>query len=197
MEENDKTREIEHWLDAGLKHYAAVEPRAGLENRVLATIRTEHARPYRLGEWRLRFVLAVVVVTGALLFLKQRAPKGASHPGDEDSASSVQIEIQGQMQPAESKHQAGNFPGASTLRTHPAPRNFRSRIEASVTEPRLEQFPSPQPLTEQEEMLARYVRDRRQEALMVARARAALENREFLPATQQLPSVVPLPDSQE
>ena len=197
MEENDKTREIEHRLDAGLKHYAAVEPRAGLENRVLARIRTEDARPYRLREWRLRFVLAVVVVTGALLFLKQRAPKGALHPGDEDSASRVQIEIQGQMQPAESTQQAGNFPGASTLRTHPAPRNLRSRIEASVTEPRLEQFPSPQPLTEQEEILARYVRDRRQEALMVARARAALENREFLPATQQLPSVVPLPDSQE
>ena len=181
----------------GLSTTQAVEPREGLENRVRATVRIEHARPYWLREWRLRFALAAIVVTGAVLFLKQRAPKDALHPGATDSASSVQIEIQGQMQPAESTHEAGNLPGASTLRTHPAPRNFRSRIEASVTQPRLEQFPSPQPLTEQEEMLARYVRDRRQEALMVARARAALENREFLPATQPLPSVVPLPDSQE
>ena len=94
----------------GLKHYAAVEPRAGLENRVLATIRTEHARPYWLREWSWRFALAAVVVTGALLFLKQRAPKGALHPGDEDSASAFRLGSR-QMQPAESTHEAGNLPG--------------------------------------------------------------------------------------
>lgn len=197
MEENDKNREIERWLDAGLKHYTKAEPREGLEGRVRAVVRVENARPYWLREWRLRFALAVIVVTGAVLFSKQRAPKDDLHPGATASASNAQIEIQAEMQPDESTHQAGKVRSASPLRTHPARRNFSSRIEARVAEARLEQFPSPQPLTEQEEMLAQYVRERRQEALMVARARAALENREFLPATQPLPSVEPLPDSQE
>jgi len=47
------------------------------------------------------------------------------------------------------------------------------------TEPHLEQFPSPTPLNEQEEMLVRYVRERRQEAVMVARARAELLKQEL------------------
>ena len=38
------------------------------------------------------------------------------------------------------------------------------------TTPRLDQFPSPRPLSEQEQMLARYVREFPQEAVLVARA---------------------------
>jgi hypothetical protein len=62
------------------------------------------------------------------------------------------------------------------------PTTVKPEIQRRVTkapefakEPRLNQFPSPAPLNEQEELLARYVQSRHPEAVMVARVRAEIE----------------------
>ena len=187
MEDNDNNQEIERWLDAGLRHYADVEHRAGLEARILATLQAEQGRDgYHLRRWQLGLALAMVGVAGAALFLR---PEGV-HQGITPAASNIQVTAEPEIS------QPVKVAGA-VRRTRLGRRTSTSSLEERARDPRLEQFPSPQPLTEQEEMLARYVRDQRREALMVARARAALENKEFLPTAQQLPSVEPLPDSQQ
>ena len=42
MDPNDKTREIDQWLESGLRQYTNIEPRTGLESRVLAKLQAEH-----------------------------------------------------------------------------------------------------------------------------------------------------------
>jgi hypothetical protein len=72
----------------------------------------------------------------------------------------------------------------------------RSRVAPISVEPRLEQFPSPAPLSEQEEMLVRYIRERPHEAALIARAQAELlkqDLQQFAP----LLSAGPPPDSQQ
>ena len=53
-----------------------------------------------------------------------------------------------------------------------------SRDFAQVKAPKLEQFPSPSPMNEQEKMLARYVRKFPQRAALVARAQTELQKRD-------------------
>jgi hypothetical protein len=193
MKSNHNNMEVERWLDAGLSHYTDVEPRAGLEARILATVRAGHGQiGYGLKPWQLGLTVAAAMVFGATLFLN-RTRVISVHPRAVPSASNRPIKTEADSSSNRSIRAANN----ALHRTHITPRAVMSQPEIRVEDPRLEQFPSPQPLTAQEEMLAQYVRDRRQEALMVARARAAVESREFLSATQQLPSVEPLPDSQQ
>jgi hypothetical protein len=52
--------------------------------------------------------------------------------------------------------------------------------ESTRDSPHLSQFPSPQPLNAQEEILARYVRENAQEAVLLAQARAALLKKDLL-----------------
>ena len=187
----DRSKKIEQWLDAGLGHYADAAPRAGLEGRLLAAIQAEQQRPgYWLRRWQFRWVVATILVAGAALFLKPRTPMDGPHPRSTASASNLEIRVQTEIPPVVTSHKTVRVAGTSTPRTHLAGAAYNE-------DPRLDVFPSPQPLTEQEEMLARYVREQKQEAVMVARARAALENKEFLSPAQQLPSVERLRNSQQ
>jgi hypothetical protein len=60
------------------------------------------------------------------------------------------------------------------------PTAARRWAAAVAEEPRLEQFPSPRPLSEQEEMLARYVQEETQEAKLVAKAQTEMLKKESL-----------------
>jgi hypothetical protein len=178
----DRKQEIDEWLDAGLKHYADAEPREGLEGRLLATVRAEQQRPsFGPARW---IAIAAVLATAAALFLSRRTP-AESHIPSTFSIPDVRSSNDLVTEPLRYGHGV-------------APKRRRKPKLPSVTsEPRLDQFPSPQPLSEQEEMLARYVRERRQEAVMVARARAELEDSKFLSGARQLPSIEFLPEPQQ
>jgi hypothetical protein len=156
-------------LDQALKKYGRAEPRAGLESRIVANLAAERER--RAGpSWRLRFMAAtlafgVVAVVGYCLMQKLHSLSVRVV-----STAPITNRSQGVSPPKISDHLELRPPNHRMRHPH---------IGSRRPEVRFEQFPSPRPLNEQEEMLARYVRERRQEAVLVARARAELLKQEL------------------
>jgi hypothetical protein len=184
MRTEDNNHTAERWLDDALKQYGEAEPRPGLENRVLANLHTEQAR-LTLRPWYWRPVIAAVMIAVFVIgaFLLKRRP--------DVTRATISNRPSIALGNSEPEH-----PIASAVRPHVALKQpVRSRpgshIAHSSSVPRLEQFPTPAPLSEQEEMLARYVRERRQEATMVARARAELLKHELEQFVEQSPSEQP------
>jgi hypothetical protein len=176
----DGKAKFERYLDAGLKHYANAEPRPGLEGRLLAAVRGEGqwATGWRR-QWQLGLAVAGILVAGAAWFLN-RHPASPGYSAAATSASARQPTLQS-IQPV------ATADPVARRRTQGSRPRVVSRIEESDDSPRLEQFPSSQPLNEQEEMLARYVRERRQEAVMVSRARAELRKQDLAHFAEELP----------
>jgi hypothetical protein len=162
----------ERRLDEALRKYGEAEPRSGLEGRILANLAAERERlAERRWLWRLTAAtvgLGLVAVIGFLLTQRSDIPR-------------LDVAKQAPIANASQKITVSVIPDHGSValkpRTH---QKSERRITSARTEPSLEQFPSPTPLNEQEEMLARYVRERRQEATMVARARAELLKTELL-----------------
>jgi len=173
MRTEDNGQSAERWLDAALKQYGEAEPRPGLENRMLANLQAERARlTLRRWWWRPAAVVVTIAVLTAGAWLLRRSP----------DVTKVPISNQPTVV---TRNQEPEPTIASANRPYAAPRPpRRSRGESPIAQPssipRLEQFPAPAPLSEQEEMLAQYVREHRQEATMVARARAELLKTELL-----------------
>jgi hypothetical protein len=170
MRTEDNNRVAERLIDAALKQYGAAEPRPGLENRVLANLHAERER-LTLRPWWWRPVAAAVTIAvfiGGALLLKRKPDVTAVTISNQPPITV------GNTQPER--------PIESTVAPHTAIK-ARGRSEPHIahphSEPRLEQFPAPTPLSEQEEMLAQYVREHRSEATMVARARAELLKQEL------------------
>ena len=174
MEPNDRERVVNEWLDPALKRYGRAEPRPGLESRILATLRTEHLSQSRW-VWRPALAAGLAVLLGALIFLARgrRVAPGISagnHIAVKQDASAVP-EI-----PANTAVSSRRAPQIAK-RSLPPTGHARPAQSARVTEeaaPRLAQFPAPLPLSEQEKMLASYVRDWPEEAKLVAQARTQL-----------------------
>jgi hypothetical protein len=158
--------ELDQQLDAALVKFAAVEPRAGLEQRVLARLRTEreHVRDHSWWRWGLvAAVAAVVIVTIALA----RRPGKPSHP----------VLVSHPSPATQSPERFGPRDVANGVRPHDRrrPRKTGHRAQPSIVVaggPKFDQFPSPQPLSEQERILATYVAEYPEHAVLVARARA-------------------------
>jgi len=160
-------------LDAALAKYAAVEPRAGLEDRVLANIRAERAQVQDRDWWRWSAAaalaaVAVVAVTLALRSGRPTQPVVGKH---------TPVTTQNPRQPerlvangeAHSVRPPGHQPIHSTLA-----RPYQPKVVATAA-PKLDQFPSPRPWSEQELALARYVNEFPQEAMLIARAQEEYE----------------------
>lgn len=162
---------LDRELDIALAKYATVDPRAGLEIRILANVRAERARIAERAWWRwsLAAVLATVFVVAVVLAWRAARPAKLviKHPpsntkqGVQKSGSQVGIN--------------GQADGTRPLQALAPPRKLTAYFShpARVREaaPKLEQFPSPQPLNEQEQILGRYVRDDPDHAALIAQAR--------------------------
>jgi hypothetical protein len=181
-EYNNQT--AEKWLDAALKQYGEAEPRPGLENRVLANLHAERARLTLSPRWwRLAAAaVTIAILAGGALLLSRRPEVTGATISNRPSLALGNSEMERPVASAVRPHVALKQP----VRWQP---ESRSAHTSSV--PRLEQFPAPAPLSEQEEMLSRYVRERRQEAILVARARADLLKQELEQFMQQPPSEQP------
>jgi hypothetical protein len=168
MTDKDRTRVSDHdldrLLDAALTKYSSVEPRAGLDDRVLANLRVEQERvPARTWwRWGLAALAAIAVVAIALAFRSEKHSKPhvvqhAPAPAQAPSSHGTQI--------------------ASREATTPSTRPVRPRtsgrrsVAMAMPVPKLDQFPSPRPLTEEEKMLAGYVARNPDRAALLAEAR--------------------------
>lgn len=160
------TDELDRMLDAALAKFAAVEPRAGLEGRVLARLRSEPLPPSRRVwlQWGLAGAVAAIALVAVLAWRSSRAP----HPV---IANHLPTTIQGQSiqgaKPAPHATDEVTSAKAASMRKLAARRAPASRV---VAHPKLEQFPSPQPLSAEEIALAKYVKNFPKEAGLVAQA---------------------------
>lgn len=171
-----KQDELDSTLDAALAKYAAIEPRAGLEDRVLANLRAERARVPDRSWWRwsLAGALAAMVVVAVALAWRSVKPFPSVVTNHNPAATQTAKE------PA--THVVASSSGNQILRNQVPPQQrvalrraatHHSRSKAVMADnPKLDQFPSPQPLSEQEKILESYVANYPEHAALIARARA-------------------------
>lgn len=159
-------------LDAALGKYAAVEPRVGLEQRVLAQLQSESARLSNRSWWQWSAIgasAALLVIVGALAWRSNRPMKTVaqhqSAPIEAVHSSPVQIAMNDQT------HALRPLAVQQTT----TPRRHAHQSPTVADAPKLDQFPSPEPLTEEELALVRYVRGFRQDAVIVANAQEEFE----------------------
>ena len=157
-------------IDAELAKYAAVEPRAGLETRVLTSLRAEAARAAERTWWRSRAVLAAAAMVLAVLSFRSGE---TSHPvvTKHLPTAAPAVERPGVRVGMELANDARRPLTRSTVNRIP-----HSAADPSVSAgPKLDQFPSPQPLSEQEVALTRYVSQFPQDATLIAQAQEEVE----------------------
>jgi hypothetical protein len=160
---NDKQRDsfADDLLEASLARYRAAEPPVGLEARLLAKLRAAGQTAPRLswGWLAVGSVLAASLVAAIGLYLVR--PGKEPRPAREIAATS-----------RDQKKLVSPAPIAKSPRTWVAePRHTRGpalglapRLEVAPLLP--EQFPTPRPLSEQETLLLRFVKEAPQPALM-------------------------------
>jgi hypothetical protein len=158
---------LDRELDAALSKFAVVEPRAGLEDRVLANLRSQqvHATKGAWWRWPAAAALAAALVVSVFLAWKSERPvqKVASHP----SATTRTNELAGTQGANQERGGA-----AQIYDTRSGKRLRRHAVSHSISPvPKLDQFPSPQPLSEQERILARYIANFPAHAALIAQAR--------------------------
>ena len=154
-------------LDAALAKYAAVEPRAGLEERVLATLHAERNRaPDRAWRrWGLALAAMAVILAAATLAFRTRKPPPsviAKTPSTTASPTKPPAQLANREETV--------VPHAHSPRRKVI-RHWAQQEGVLAAVPKLDQFPSPRPLSEQERMLASYVANDPQRAALIAEAR--------------------------
>ena len=156
--------ELDRLLDGALAQYAAVEPRPGMEDRVLATLRAEAARPARRAWWRWSVAAAVaatLVIAISLAFHK-----------DQPSGPTMVKQVPENALP-QPRHNDETFKKSSRSVHDQRPARPHSRpvtAEAAVN-PVLDLFPSPRPLSEQEKALETFIHQYPRDAALIAEAR--------------------------
>jgi hypothetical protein len=167
MESKDQERfKMDGLLEAALKQYGAAEPRPGLEGRILANLRAaERDRPRpRVWLWLpLLIGAAAILLVGMAVVLRTHTANLPLATGNRPAVPVPQAETEA--------------PKRADLVPVPHRRHRKENVASSV--PRLEQFPSPQPLSEQEEILARYIEHFPREAMLVAQAQTELLKQEM------------------
>lgn len=170
--QDQPSAELDRALDAALAKYATAEPRAGLEERILANLRADREQVTAQTWWRwgLTAALAAVLVVMALVWKsgKPAHPVIANHP----PTTAPAVEQPGPKY-ASKQGTNDNYGRAGTLATHRSMR--RPRLAVVAENPKLDQFPSQRPLTEEELALAQYTREFPADAGLIAQAQTEYE----------------------
>jgi hypothetical protein len=161
-----ETDALDRELDAALARYAAVEPRAGLEDRVLAHLQAERELSSAHAAWGwpqvTALAAAVVIVVAVSVWMFRKPTQAVRHlPATQQSTQVGE----------DSGTATGKPPAPVATRKTSGHGPHRVRRVATAV-PKLEVFPSPQPLSEQEQLLANYIAEYPEHALLVARALA-------------------------
>jgi len=189
-----KRNELDSILNAALAKYAAIEPRAGLEDRILANLQARQARVPDRVWWRWGVTGALAAVVVMVFALAWRSGK-LSPPFVANHSSAAK---QGHQEPATKAtvHDERNEVGTPMRITKAAAHRQHLAVAAS-NPPKLERFPSPQPLSEQEKMLQSYVAKYPEHAVLVARALTHAVTPDQLKGIQAFPVHTGAMDSEE
>jgi hypothetical protein len=164
MNAEDRERELDRWLDDALRGYSDVEPRAGLEQRILANLdaRQRDRRPW--WQWALVPAAVAVAISAAVLLIERTRPMHPSPPV-------ARVAPKAPAKPAVRPVARPANPPAGTRRSAPPP--MQMALAQRDRPPRLNAFPSPAPLSPQEIAVLRLVRRAPQEAALLAQAQEA------------------------
>jgi hypothetical protein len=172
-----KQDELDRILDAALAKYAAAEPRVGIEGRVLATLRAEGTRLTKPAWWRWSVIAALAAVIVVVLALASRSgkrfhPVVANHPLPAEPAAkeNPQIATNGDGKEVRPQKRSARR-GKSVRRSQPEIVIAANPGSPKLSSPKLDQFPSPQPLSEQEKILANYIAQYPEHAALIAQLR--------------------------
>jgi hypothetical protein len=161
MKVSDRDR-LDDWLDKALRQYGNAEPRLGLESRILASMEAarESAVLGRPFGWLFAAASLAVVLIAIFLGIWHRTLAAPQRVAGQQTAGNVATQSGLKTIPtARPRHTGTELP--LRRQTHLA------RAELA-REPRLEQFPSPRPLSEQELLLTRYAKRFPTEARLIA-----------------------------
>jgi hypothetical protein len=187
MDPIGRKREIEdwlddEWLDSALSQYGRAEPRAGLEGRVLANLQAERNRIALRRRWwwptwwaigtatALAGVAVAIWVGESGRDENPRKRAGTSTTHTQEFRSSTQPGLTPRVAHPADSYAAAGFPAKQVAKRRSTNRPVRDAEEANS--PKLAQFPSPEPLSEQERMLMSFVAQYPESAALVAQAMA-------------------------
>lgn len=181
--DNTRHRAIDDQIDAALAKYAAIEPRAGVEERILANLRAQERPSAGIVWWRWAGVLTAVAIVTALLVWKREMPGRAQivrQPSIFHQEKRPEVAIT--ATPKRSQRPTGQIAAR-----HMRKGGSHQRVVVAA-EPKLVQFPSPQPLSEQERILVSYVAADPERAVLLARLRTEALRQEELEGVKALPT---------
>lgn len=164
----DRTKHVEEWLDAALERYSNAEPHPALELRILASLQAQRERTVRWWAWGMALAVAAAVlliaVTAGLMQRKERGPMAVKTAPQETGAVSASVANSDSQGAAKSGSNPRTNFGTSRAAWRAGERNKEvETISISASrqqdEPRLAQFPSSRPDSEQARLLTAYLQN--------------------------------------
>lgn len=168
---NQHDTELDRQLDAALSKFATIEPRAGLQQRILANLRIEEERGMKRSWWRWPAVAALAAVIVVSLSVAWRSGRPVQNIARPNTQSPLRTNGDAGAQIANKSRGGSNQPHEAGPARRLKPHSVGSQTRAVASQPKLDQFPSPEPLSEQETILARYVTNYPAHAALIAQAR--------------------------
>jgi hypothetical protein len=149
-QEKDKQMQIDEMLDSLLANYSSAEPRPGLETRILANLHEAEKTPQGWGNFKWLWagaVAAAIIVAAVLIGGRHRiAPPTNVIVKTNSPAPQPEIQPRAPIAPKETARIHRHKPPAPAL---PQNANLALSQRPAV-------FPTPTPLSEQEQLLLRY-----------------------------------------
>lgn len=159
----DHRDELDQILDNALAKYAAVEPRSGLEDRILSHLKSPGTSATGVAWWRwaatfaAALVVMILVLWGVEKYNPQRMVRRPA--GSQEQTPSQVVTNHAPVIPARPM---------APVTVRRARKHTSTQVAVVAAGPKLDQFPSPQPLSEEELALVRYVHSFPKEAKMIA-----------------------------
>ena len=180
VDDNNPEHEMDRWIDEAVSLYGKAEPRPGLEQRVLARLAEARRESSRTRRWwsALAFSAAAIL---ALVMVWQTRTEPTHIPAKPVAKVATTQRTE--------ERTAGNkrlFDENTTRVGRPLAtvRNRSNRLALAVAAtqnaPRLKRFPAPQSLSEQEQLLVRFVQEFPQKAALMARAQTEFRKQDEL-----------------
>jgi hypothetical protein len=161
---------LDHKLDATLAKFTTADPRAGLEDRILATLRTEQERAAEPSWWRWPAIAALVAMIVVTVFVGWRSRKPVQNIAAQHPQITMQT-IERVKTPVATNSERSSIPLHEPSERRLRPRTLSRPAAIAVPSPKPDQFPSPQPLSQQEIILADYIKTYPEHAALIAEAR--------------------------
>jgi hypothetical protein len=175
MADQEKDKQIDDMLDSLLANYSSVEPRPGLENRILANLKLENPRDAEGREasrrwWNFKWVWAGAAVAGAIIvafvLIGGRRHVAPASTVVQTLPPAVQQPVVQQPvvhQPAVQSRVPAETPVIHRRKTSaPVP---QQNVTLALSE-RPAVFPTPTPLSEQERMMFAYLENTPKEVVV-------------------------------